>query len=89
MRIVNPLKALANWYIAAGRPMPVNPFKRTVHIVYRSVWLHGTYVFTFKAGERNLKEKLVDHMLANMPEMSSGDYSQSRANPMIYIVEVY
>jgi hypothetical protein len=77
-------------YASIGRPTLCNPFRRKVSIVYSSVWLSGNYVFTFKVGERDLRTKLVDHMIGNMGDQyGSKDYASARALPGIKIVDIF
>lgn len=76
-------------YARIGRPRLANPFKRKVNIVYTSMWLHGTYVFTFKAGEKDVYQRFIDHFIGNLPEMKASEYIAVRNNPCINIKEIF
>ena len=81
---------IKDFYASLGRPMPCNPFRRTVSVVYTAPWLHGNYVFKFKVGQRNLKEKLIDAMIGNMADNYTQDmYATARATPVIIIVDIF
>ena len=80
---------IKDFYAALGRPMPCNPFRRKVSIVYTSPWVHGNYVFKFKVGDRDLRVKIVDDMIGNMPEGDSAFYADARSNPAIKIVDIF
>jgi hypothetical protein len=80
------IKAL---YARMGKPMPCNPFKRRVTIVYKSEWLYGTYAFTFKAGERNLYDRWMSEIVDLMQDLPAQNYNNVRANPGLTILEIY
>lgn len=83
------LNKAKEFYSKLGKPRLANPFKRTVNIVYTSMWLHGTYVFTFKAGQRDVYDRFVDHFIGNLPEMTASEYDAVRSNPQIIIKEIF
>ena len=77
-------------YARLGKPKLCNPFKRRVSIVYKSKWLRGTYVFTFKAGDVDIYDKWMDqivHLLAFEPKAHEVHFI--RDDPGIEIVEMF
>lgn len=81
---------LKDLYNRLGKPRLCNPFKRTVTVVYQSMWLHGTYAFTFKAGSLDIKQRWMDHLISMLPDdMPSAALMQVRQNPSITIVQVF
>jgi hypothetical protein len=83
------LNRIKDFYASIGRPMPCNPFRRKVSIVYTSEWLDGNYMFTFKVGQRDVRAAFVDHMICNMADDMSSRYTAARENPAIRIVDIF
>lgn len=88
---MNPFKAIYARYCKAGKPRFANPFNRRVTIVYKSPWLHGTYGFTFKAGQRaSVMDAWLEHFTyALRDDMTYAEIKAARANPQIEIIEVF
>lgn len=77
-------------YTRLGKPKLCNPFKRRVSIVYKSKWLRGTYVFSFKAGDADIYDKWMDQIVSLMAfEPKSHEIHFIRADPGIEIVEMF
>jgi hypothetical protein len=81
---------IKDFYASLGRPVPCNPFRRKVNVVYTAHWLNGVYMFTFKAGERDIRMKLIDHMIGNMDdEYNAKAFDAARLDPGIKIVDIF
>jgi hypothetical protein len=78
------------FYAKLGKPRLCNPLKRKVNIAYTSVWLHGTYMFTFKAGEVNVYDRFIEHFMSNLrDDLTAKEYADIRSNPCIIIKEIF
>ena len=81
---------LKDVYTRLGNPRLCNPFKRRVSIVYRSKWLHGTYVFTFKSSDRDVYDAWMDQIVQLVAfEPKAHEVHFIRADPGIDIVEIF
>ena len=87
----NPFKSVYAVWANAGKPLLANPFKRKVTIIYKSTWLHGTYAFTFKPGQKGrILDDWMENFTAALPDsMTHADLKAARLNPQIEIIEVF